>query len=205
MPIKDENQVKEENQKAWEAAIAAADEKKNAAPTPTPESSRKRTKEDKTVKVVPSFQGKHGAKILDAYKEYTKYHSVNIDKTTGALVFESHKDAVTFFKNQVELGCTFFVKEISDGKPVDFYMFSCGDKHFYQGKLADIKTALEAAIKKQPENAALLDGLETINKEVVAENASKNQATKMREQLQGHRGLDANDAADAKTPTKGHR
>jgi hypothetical protein len=205
MPIKDENRIQEENQKAWEAAIAAADEKKNAAPTPSPESSKKPAKEDKTVKVVPSFKGAHGAKILEAYKEYAKYHSVNIDEKTGALVFEGRKDAVTFFKNQAELGCAFFVKEICDGTPVDFYMLSCGDKHFYKGKLADIKTALEADIKKQPENAALLDGLETINKEMAVENASKNQATKMREQLQGHRGHDANDASDVKTPTKGHR
>lgn len=211
MPANDENTKREDDRKAWEAAIAAAEEKKNASVIPTANAPKTPGKEEKKVSIAPSpTKKKHWPEIIKAYEDYCKYHNVKAN-SNGDLVFENHKEAVQFFKNQAELGHSFFVKELVDGKPVNFYMLSCGDKHLYKGKIEDIQKELkenikklEEASRKEPENAelqerltALNEGLETINKEMAAENASK-----MREQLQGHR-KEADEDSKSSSPRPG--
>lgn len=189
MPHNDDKQKREEDRKAWDAALVA-EAKRKAESAVAPELVKKHGKKDeKAVKFAP---GPGKSKGWAAVVEAAKQEGIEIDAKTGALEFNSREDALTFFKAQAALGHEFFAREYTDGKAKDFYVLSC-NKHLYSGSLSAIKKDLETAIKKHPEDAQKLEkALDMVNK------AS---ASHMREQLQGHRN-DAEEKTQAVTPTR---
>lgn len=189
MPHKNDQQKREEDRKAWEAALAT-EEKRKAGSVVVPEPVKKHEKTDaKLVKFAPAV-GKN--KAWPAVVEAAKKECIEIDAKTDALVFNSREEALGFFKAQAILGHEFFARESTDGKAKDFYVLSC-NKHLYSGSLSAIKKDLEIAIKKHPEDAQKLEkALDMVN---------KTSALRMREQLQDHRN-DAEEKTQAVTPAR---
>lgn len=103
-------------------------------------------------------------KILQDYMEQYPEHPVQND----TLKFPSRDDAINFFTAQATNTPPrkFFLSEHSrvDGKPTGFHVFSCGDGVLYKGTINEIQTDLKAALKANPNDPNLKEGLETINK-----------------------------------------
>lgn len=201
MPHKDEAQKRAEERKAWEDALAAEAKRKAEITTAAPDDAPKKPMKVKSVKFAPVPEKSKGwTAVLEAYKVYSKEHGVDVDPKTGALVFNSRDDAIDFFKAQAKLGHEFFAREFSDGKAVDYYVLSCGDKHLYKGPLADIKKDLEAAIIKRPgDSVKLTAALDAVTK-AMAPPASH--ATRMREELQGKRSGELGEAKATAAPVR---
>ncbi len=154
---------------------------------------KKRQKDLSEAKFTPSFKA-HGKDWKKIVEEYSKQYPQGPDKE-GALVFPTMDDAVKFFTTQAKAGLRFFATQYENGAPIDFHVYSCGDKHLYQGTYAEIKAQLEAACKKDPDNTMTRDGLKEFLTCMPQPLASR--ATDMREQIKGHRqSTEAEERAD---------
>ena len=95
--------------------------------------------------------------------DYEKQFKRKPDES-GALVFPTPEDAVSFFEAQAKAERKFCAVEVVNGQRIDNYMFSCGEGKLYKGSAADIKSQLAADLEKDPKNSNLREGLETFKK-----------------------------------------
>ena len=195
MPKKDEEKRRKEAEAlAIEIALNEEQLKKRAAEDALAPKKLHKGKSEAKFAPLSTAKGNDWKKILD---EYTKQYQTGPNKA-GALVFPTMNDAVKFFTTQAEAGLTFFATQYENGKPVDFHLFSCGDKHLYQGTYAEIKAQLEEACKKDPDNELTTKGLEEFISYMPS--TTPNPASEMRERIKGHRQTAEDSAELSSTP-----
>lgn len=166
-------QLEEEKARA-SAILAAKEENKPVAKEEELESTFKPAQTDENWK-----------KIVKAYKEEFKQEPREED---GVLVFPSKEAAINFFEKQAAQNLEFFVTEVTpEGQPTGFHMYSCGNGQLYKGSLQEIQKQLQDALKQDPQNDKLNNGLKMIQNRMGIE---QNPASKMRGALESLKNQD---------------
>lgn len=106
--------------------------------------------------------------IVKDYKEKYKKQPI-IHEGHQGLTFSSDEEAFDFFEEQAKTGRSFHGEKCIDGVATGIHLFSCGDGTLYKGKLSEIQSELQTALKKKSENEKTRAGLEQINKLVTSQ------------------------------------
>jgi hypothetical protein len=117
-------------------------------------------------------------------EEYKKRYGLKVDER-GMLIFNTPAEAIKFFTEMAKEGFSFFATRYDNNdKPTDYHVFSFGNGTLFKGTYAEIKSELLTALKNNPDDKEIKNGLKTFNSLMPA---GPNPAAQMREKLNEHR------------------